>query len=267
MCGGIVNNQINKGLLLSLSENFFNLNVWHNYVQKGGLGHALSSPDFYCYFWAYPLLLFSFLVLHFLVCCQTTLWNINVTKQANNNKLQGSVAAYLRCGGLSVTKLRKVYCWVCQWNFFFKSANIWQLQARRCLSRALCVPGHHTAERWRKCSLGHALSSHPSWSLDILYHLLPFTAINSILFVFLRAWQSSRTTSFQVVSGLPLGLGPSTSYSIHFFTQLEKPVRYEKRCYADVRSKAYMSQINLQQGIQWRTGRLKSKNRYAQKYR
>ena len=28
-----------------------------------------------------------------------------------------------------------------------------------------------------------------------------------------------------------------------------------------------MSQINLQQGIQWRTGRLKSKNRYAQKYR
>ena len=124
-----------------------------------------------------------FLVLHFLVCCHTTLWNINVTKQANNNKLQGSVATYLRCGGLSVTKLRKVYCWVCQWKFFFKSVNIWQLQARRCLSRALCVPGHHTAERWRKYSLGHALSSHPSWSLDILYRLLPFTAINSILFV------------------------------------------------------------------------------------
>ena len=50
MCGGIVNNQINTGLLLSLLEKFFNLNVWHNYGQKGGLGHALSSPDFYCYF-------------------------------------------------------------------------------------------------------------------------------------------------------------------------------------------------------------------------
>ena len=33
----------------------------------------------------------------------------------------------------------------------------------------------------------------------------------------LRAWQSSRTTSFQVLFGLPLVLEPSTSYSIHFF--------------------------------------------------
>ena len=35
----------------------------------------------------------------------------------------------------------------------------------------------------------------------------------------LRAWQSSRTTSFQVFFGLPLGLEPSNSCSIHFFTQ------------------------------------------------
>ena len=35
----------------------------------------------------------------------------------------------------------------------------------------------------------------------------------------LHAWQSSRTTSFQVFFGLPLGLEPSTSCSIHFFTQ------------------------------------------------
>ena len=35
----------------------------------------------------------------------------------------------------------------------------------------------------------------------------------------LRAWQSSRTTSFQVFFGLPLGLEPSTSCFIHFFTQ------------------------------------------------
>ena len=30
--------------------------------------------------------------------------------------------------------------------------------------------------------------------------------------------------------------------------QLKKPIRYEKRCYSDMRSKAYMSQINLQHG-------------------
>ena len=35
----------------------------------------------------------------------------------------------------------------------------------------------------------------------------------------LRAWQSSRTTSLQVLFGLPLGLGPSTSYFMHFFIQ------------------------------------------------
>ena len=35
----------------------------------------------------------------------------------------------------------------------------------------------------------------------------------------LRAWQSFCTTSFHDLFGLPLGLEPSTSYSIHFFTQ------------------------------------------------
>jgi len=35
----------------------------------------------------------------------------------------------------------------------------------------------------------------------------------------LRAWQSFCTTSFRVLFGLPLGLEPSTWYSIHFFTQ------------------------------------------------
>ena len=39
-------------------------------------------------------------------------------KEALNEKLRGSVAAYLRCGGVVDNKLRKVYCWVCEWNFF-----------------------------------------------------------------------------------------------------------------------------------------------------
>jgi len=43
-------------------------------------------------------------------------------------------------------------------------------------------------------------------------------AIASSLFK-LHAWQSFWTTSFHVLFGLSLGLEPSTSYSIHFFTQ------------------------------------------------
>ena len=41
----------------------------------------------------------------------------------------------------------------------------------------------------------------------------------------LRARQSSRTTSLQVLFRLPLGLGPSTSYSMHFFTQSSSSFR------------------------------------------
>ena len=43
----------------------------------------------------------------------------------------------------------------------------------------------------------------------IIFHLQRSMA--SSLFI-LRAWQSSRTISLQVLFGLPLGLGPSTSY-------------------------------------------------------
>ena len=41
----------------------------------------------------------------------------------------------------------------------------------------------------------------------------------------LCAWQSTQTTSFQVLFGLPLGLEPSTSYSMHFFTQSSSSFR------------------------------------------
>ena len=41
----------------------------------------------------------------------------------------------------------------------------------------------------------------------------------------LRAWQSSQTTSLQVLFGPPLGLGPSTSYSMHFFTQSSSAIQ------------------------------------------
>ena len=60
-------------------------------------------------------------------------------------------------------------------------------------------------------------NSHPSWSSDILYQLPPFPTIHSILWVQFTCL----TTSFQVLFGLPLGLGPSTSYSI-----ISSPIHY-----------------------------------------
>ena len=41
------------------------------------------------------------------ICCRTTLWNITVRKQAINDKLQGSVATYLSCGGVVNNQIKK----------------------------------------------------------------------------------------------------------------------------------------------------------------
>ena len=53
-------------------------------------------------------------------------------------------------------------------------------------------------------------------SLICFFHLIRSMA--SSLFT-LCAWQSFSTICVQVFFGLPLGLAPSTSYSIHLFTQ------------------------------------------------
>jgi len=66
----------------------------------------------------------------------------------------------------------------------------------------------------KKHSPTHHPDHHPFF---ISFFHLP-RSIASSLFK-LRAWQSFCTTSFHVLFGLPLGLEPSTSYSIHFFTQ------------------------------------------------
>ena len=60
----------------------------------------------------------------------------------------------------------------------------------------------------------HHPDPHP---IFISFFHLP-RSIASSLFK-LRAWQSFCTTSFHVLFSLPLDLEPSTSYSIHFFTQ------------------------------------------------
>ena len=66
----------------------------------------------------------------------------------------------------------------------------------------------------KKHSPTHQPDHHPVFIS--FFHLL--RSIASSLFR-LRAWQSFCTTSFHVIFGLPLGLEPSTSYSIHLFTQ------------------------------------------------
>ena len=56
-------------------------------------------------------------------------------------------------------------------------------------------------------------------------HTHPDHWTSFINFIHLHVWQSSRTTSLQVIFGLPLGLGPSTSYTMHFFTQSSSSLR------------------------------------------
>ena len=66
----------------------------------------------------------------------------------------------------------------------------------------------------KKHSPTHHPDRHP---IFISFFHLPLSIASSLFK--LRAWQSFRTTSVHVLFGLPLGLEPSTSYSIHFFTQ------------------------------------------------
>jgi len=57
--------------------------------------------------------------------------------QAINDKLQGSVATYLRCGGVVNNQIKKGLL-LSLWVKNIKSVNIWQkLQARALLSHAL----------------------------------------------------------------------------------------------------------------------------------
>ena len=66
--------------------------------------------------------------------------------------------------------------------------------------------------------------THPDHQTSFIVFLHLQRSMASSLFS-LRAWQSSRTTSVQVLFGLPLGLGPSTSYFMHFFTQSSSSIR------------------------------------------
>ena len=60
--------------------------------------------------------------------------------------------------------------------------------------------------------------THPDHRTSFIIFLHLQRSMASSLFS-LRAWQSFSTTSLQVLFDLPLGLGPYTSYSMHFFAK------------------------------------------------
>jgi len=64
------------------------------------------------------------------ICCYITLWNINVSKKALNDKLQGNVAAYLRCAGVVNNQIKKgllLSVWV---ENFFKPVNFGKVTSK-----------------------------------------------------------------------------------------------------------------------------------------
>ena len=63
-------------------------------------------------------------------------------KQAINDKLQGSVATYLRFGGVVNNQIKKgllLRAWVCEWKMFKIGEYLAKLQARTWLSWALSL--------------------------------------------------------------------------------------------------------------------------------
>ena len=77
------------------------------------------------------------------------LWNINVRKQAINDKLQGSIAAYLSCGGVVNNQIKNGLLLSLPVNFF-TNEYLAKLQAKPWLFRALCACGNQTAKKTQK---------------------------------------------------------------------------------------------------------------------
>ena len=73
-------------------------------------------------------------------------------KQVINNKLQGGVATYLRCGGVVNNQIKKGLLLSVRMKFFLIGEYLTKLQARAWLSHVtvLCAPGQHTART--KCT-------------------------------------------------------------------------------------------------------------------
>jgi len=85
------------------------------------------------------------------MCCYTAIETLKSAKQAMNDKLQGSVATYSSCGGVVNNQKFERFIVECVSEKIFNIGEyLAKLQARACLSHALCAPGQHTAKRRRK---------------------------------------------------------------------------------------------------------------------
>ena len=65
----------------------------------------------------------------------------------------------------------------------------------------------------------------PSWSTYLLYHLSPFATVHGILIIQLTCLTVLSNNLFPGPLWSSLGLEPSTSYSMHFFTQSSSSFR------------------------------------------
>ena len=157
-CGGVVNNQIRKGLLRSLPANFLkSVNIWKSYKQEGdclehflrllavcwpGVRFAWNNHALACNFAKYSpikkifphglnnkLFLISLLTTPPHLKCVATLLVINLSLMAcfaDINVLRGSVATCARCGGIFNVHLTTNLPRNLLVNFFTKSVKIWQ---------------------------------------------------------------------------------------------------------------------------------------------
>jgi len=107
------------------------------------------------------------------------------------------------------SQLHEYHCYLSAPNYTAGNYNNIQQPFYGPLSRTSRVSRYQ-----KKHSPTHHPDHHP---IFISFFHLPRSTASSLFK--LRAWQSFCTTSFHVLFGLPLGLEPSTSYSIHFFIQ------------------------------------------------
>jgi len=114
------------------------------------------------------------------ICCYTTLWNINVSKKALNDKLQGSVATYLRCGGIVNNQIKKGLLLSLS-EKKLKSVNIWRSykQERYCFVHflsllAVCWPSAQVHETSGVFRAGHWAMAPPlAWTQNFFEHIEP----------------------------------------------------------------------------------------------
>jgi len=80
----------------------------------------------------------------------------------------------------------------------------------------LYFPGNISAKNYHNRIVYVKIIARRRWDVFVRHSVQQ--SIASSLFS-LHAWQSFCTTSVHVLFGLPLGLEPCTSFSVHFFTQ------------------------------------------------